>query len=643
MNFEFWLNFVYFFVALFISWYIPGRVVLGKVKLNSNLALFTLSTILGLVLWGWQGYLFGYIKIRSLSYVYLVVFLILWLKEKNNYFQELKLSIKKIDIIFFIILILGIFSQNIMTWGSGLLYHDGIRIYDINSLDGVLHLAYIEQIIKNIPPEEPGFSGEIIRNYHYWSNMVVGEIDRVFNIPVINSFFQYSNIFLSLFLGLSAYSAMLIFSGSKTAARWFCFFLLLAGDFGYITMILVGKGLSFNIPSIDNAAIFLQNPPRAYSVIVLLGSLIAFFSWLKNKNKRLGIIIALLMGSAVGFKVYTGILGLSALSFFTLYHLIKKDWKNLYILPLAIIFSLIVYLPNNSSAGGLVFTPFEWPINFLTQGGLNMGEWELRRRTYIAEFNSKRVLQMELMMTALFLFSQWGIKILGFFYVKKVIKKYGLNLSMFFYGSIITVTLAGLLFIQKSGGFNVFNFFVAAAVFLSFLTSLLLSDIKSKINSKLVYVIYFIVIILVIPRVINENMGILKEYFFGKTYTLVSNEELEAYKYIQQKTNKNSLILTLNKGTYDDMTPYVSFFTKRTTFFSGMGEMRAHDIDFKERQKTVEEITSNLFNQKGASLLKNNKISYILLPAENISIPKTQRIPFPEVFKNSKMKIYKIK
>src|SRR6185312_16729686 len=78
--------FPYFLLALFLSCFIPGNLFLKKIKLG-NLQHFVLSMGLGIVLWGWQGYLFGYLHIRWMSYIYPLVFLLLWIRSTKFSFK----------------------------------------------------------------------------------------------------------------------------------------------------------------------------------------------------------------------------------------------------------------------------------------------------------------------------------------------------------------------------------------------------------------------------------------------------------------------------------------------------------------------------------------------------------------------------
>ncbi len=74
----FWIQFFYYFVVVFIAYYIPGSLLLRKVILPWIFKI-SVSVTLGMVLLAYQGYLFGILHIRYLTYIYLLVCFVMWL------------------------------------------------------------------------------------------------------------------------------------------------------------------------------------------------------------------------------------------------------------------------------------------------------------------------------------------------------------------------------------------------------------------------------------------------------------------------------------------------------------------------------------------------------------------------------------
>ena len=131
----------FFIVASFLAFYIPGRVVIGQQKNLSRIGIFATSFILGIVLWGWQGYLFGFLQLRWLSYLYLLIFLVIFFKKKYYSFQIPEIKVRKWDFLTIFIAAVGIVAQVIPHFRSGEITPLGLFISDNNSLDHIWHGA----------------------------------------------------------------------------------------------------------------------------------------------------------------------------------------------------------------------------------------------------------------------------------------------------------------------------------------------------------------------------------------------------------------------------------------------------------------------------------------------------------------------
>src|ERR1700744_5675567 len=88
---SFWFFALIFLLASFFSFYIPGFFFIKKPYLPSFTSI-VLSIIVGIALWGWQGFIFGFMHIRWMTYIYLLLFFILWLRtnDKNHLLDSLK-------------------------------------------------------------------------------------------------------------------------------------------------------------------------------------------------------------------------------------------------------------------------------------------------------------------------------------------------------------------------------------------------------------------------------------------------------------------------------------------------------------------------------------------------------------------------
>src|SRR5690348_10333808 len=135
--FSIWSVFILFPVflaACFVSFFLPGYFVLKGVFIHDPLKRFVTSIALGIVLWGIQGYVFGYAHVRFLTYVYVVGVLLFFVLHRNvlkTYMHSFWKTIRILDKKLFLIIALGILVQLIPVAASGIKLPDGIHFYSI--------------------------------------------------------------------------------------------------------------------------------------------------------------------------------------------------------------------------------------------------------------------------------------------------------------------------------------------------------------------------------------------------------------------------------------------------------------------------------------------------------------------------------
>src|SRR3989344_4856580 len=157
-----------FTLAIFVCFYLPGKFLLTKLKLKlgSPEDLF-LPFVLGIMLFTLISYIFSWLK---LEIIILPLFLIIsfvafkskkWLPNNIDKRQLIPLSIVLIFSI--------IFSLSMLTSG---VYGDSIKYRG----DDLWHLALINELKNNFPPDNPGFAGVPLRGYHFFYNFLLAKI-----------------------------------------------------------------------------------------------------------------------------------------------------------------------------------------------------------------------------------------------------------------------------------------------------------------------------------------------------------------------------------------------------------------------------------------------------------------------------------
>ena len=187
-------QFVVFVCAIFLSFYLPGFLIISLLKIKSKLTLILLANVLGIIMWAIQGYLFGYLNIRWATYLYLGITSLLAIIGHRFLFVKIYSILPRIIIknkITAILITIGIIVQLLPVAGSGLKTESGIIFFGNNAYDGLTHLGFIQSLIGHFPPIEPGSYDLPLRNYHYLSDLVIAEFSRIWKIPISLLLFQF--------------------------------------------------------------------------------------------------------------------------------------------------------------------------------------------------------------------------------------------------------------------------------------------------------------------------------------------------------------------------------------------------------------------------------------------------------------------
>lgn len=635
---DLFLYFWWFLLAIFFAFFIPGDLLISKLSLKPFPRII-ISLILGMVLWGLQGFIFGYANTRFLSYFYLLACFILWLKltKREELVHFLNFKIKQVDPLLAITIVLGVIIQVAVLAWMGIGTPKGISFCCGAIGDFIFHMDFSYHVLQRIPPFEFGMAGVEVTNYHYWGNLVVAELVRIFHLPLVYTQFQYLGIMLSVCLGLSAIVFGQLNKLHKNVIRWLVFFLYFSGDLIYLLIFILRKTFDFSMGPLENSASFLNNPPRAFAIVVFFVGLSVFSIWVKRKDFLTGVLMAILFGSLIGFKVYLGFFALSGLAFLGLYFLIKKNFRMLLPLFLALILTLIIYLPVNKSSGGLFYTGFWRFEDFIVQPALGLSHLELARRIFADHYNWLRVWQYELLFAFLFIFSNFGVKLIGLFQTKKSLAVFDKRIHLFLISAIAISFVAGSFFCQQSGGSNSFNFLVSVYIIGSIYAAIACCFWLSKIKSELVRVIVIALIVMVnLPRIGYQTYQNINVLLNNKGY-FIDNDLLEAARYIKEKTGKNSTIFE-----DADSASFQTFLGERYVFLGDPGMVGTHGTDLSARKKIVKKVLEEKDPKIVKKLLQENKIDYLYLSVKQQLASETSAKFLKPVFVNRKIKILKL-
>lgn len=610
---EWWIGAVKFCFAVLIGFYIPGRIILPLSDKKEPLTRLTLSLIIGLVLWSWQEFAFGYLGIRWLTYFYLAACLVIWLK--NHRFKIPRFNLKKSSWGLILLVALGTFCQTMPLWKNGTIGNKNkLVFYGGNIEDNLWHASLTKSLVKHFPPFAPGLPGTLMKNYHYWSNMTLAGLIRTFKLPLFPTQFQYSTLFIAVLLGLVSISLARSLNLHKKAILFLVFFNYFGGDLIYLLLLIFNPAVNpFSMSSLEDGTKFLYNPPRAFAFVISLGGLTLFKLWQKEKKTLLGLISMLVLATTTGFKIYLAIFFSIGIGFLALRALLKKNWRQTLVFGTFFLLAAIIYLPTNYAAGGLVWAPFTIVNNFIVQPNLNLIRWEQARMIFLNDQKYLHNLIFEICFTTLFLTAILGTKILGLLQPPKYVKRQiGTSLCWLIYLGLIFSFFLGIFFIQATGGANTFNFLVNIFLFLSLLTTLSLQYWQTKLP-RLVTILIAVIIAATLPRVIYETTRNLQLFFNPQEVFSISQEEQQIYQETASY-QANLRRVVIDKDHYlGRNTPYVSLFIDRPLLVAGNGLLNHFRLPIGQEEKTQEIIFNSPQEELVARQIAANQVGFIIL------------------------------
>lgn len=639
----FWLFLLYFWISISLAWYIPGSVFLKNLKIPV-VPHTTLSFLVGLVAWSWQGWIFGYLDMRWASYCYILVFVTLYLIQR----KKTQRSDRKRGIGFHAITILliglGVVLQQTYVWHTAVRTDTGLSFCCTLPINPVGQLALTNEIIRKIPPDQPGLSGQRLTNYHHWLNIAVAELVRVFRLPLLYTSSHYIPLFTSIFLGLSAITMSSLLGLSLPFVHWFLFFLYFGSDFGFVVPLAFGKGINFLVPSLLNGFTYLFNPQTAISIVLLFCAYALLLLFLKKSTPQIVFLTALLFGSLIGFKVHTGIFALVGLGALAAYQVLRKRYTTILVFTISLFVALIVYLPTNAGAGGIYFSGF-WRIEeFMKYPELGFNPSLLARIAYLTKHKQLlfvpfgiqvRVLLYEMLFLLLFLFSLIGTKIVGIFQSERAFGRVPLPIHIFLGSSIVAGLTLGMFFLQTTGVGHSEYFLHAAVIVLSFYAAL--AVYHGERRSLVLNIVLVVVItggLLRYYQLSADAIAVMRE---PTNHYVIFNEELEALSFLRSHTPYDAVVVVDPSNRLDSVVSYVSFMANRPTYLSGKWGLGALNVRHTNRVSVVDRIFGEK-NRDLQKLLPSTGIRYVYLT----SAPKTYKNLLQQlrvVFSNSQVTI----
>jgi len=601
----------------------------------------------------------GFSFLTLLSYLLIVVnlpiliipttLLIFYIYRKNivKNLKSIKFEPDLKTVIVTLVFVIGIVFQLLVIAPSGVTQENGDLVFwSSHGHDGPWHIALMEEVKKGYPFNNPVFAGEKLKNYHFFSDILPMVGSKYLGLNNLDLYFRIFPLIYSIFFGASAYFlTKKLTDGNFVASIWATVFTFFAGSWGY----LIEKSESVFWATQPHSSI--GNPPQIISDFLFLAAIYFVLKYLDSKTKvdkiKNYIYSFMLLSTISSFKIYAGIVILGALGIIGTYNLIFKKDNRLFVLTLISgIVALLLYLPNSSgTAGFLIFEPW-WYIRtmIVEPSRLNLIDWELRRQTYLAENNLKRVIWLEGIGFLIFFFGNLGMRLLGLFEFLKsnAIIKISVLISIVF----------PLLFLQKGVASNTSQFLQYFVLLFGILSGIAIS----KIPKTLSLFLFPIIFILMIPTQVNliKSFYIKDDYAERPAFSKVNSDELEALQFIKENTNKSDVILTPPYNENLDLkdhipniwdwfdTSYVASLTGRHTYFDDYEQMDIMGYHYRERLEVKKIIFESEDTKEVEKMIKESRANIIYFPMELKPKVKLEDLNITNIFKNKGAEVWRV-
>lgn len=656
----FLINLIIFLLIAFPGLYFLGRVVITKISSQiSPLEKLFLSIIFGIALVILETVITGLLKIRFLSLPIIASLSIFGLiKYHQDFLNSLSVLFKSKLLVFMILL--SIFILGMMNFPSGIKYTDGLDFFSSQGHDGLWHVSLMEEIKVAFPPSQPLYAGHPLMNYHFISDIFMGEFYRLFPFfTALDLYFRFYPILFAFLISFGVYNFVLRLK-NHNAAIWAIFFTSFCGSFGYIYAIIKNQFIFSGETTFwaSQGNTILGNPPHALGIIFLTTVLLLLTLFQKYSNKYFLYLLLFLALPLAGIKASSGVICVVGLISVGIIRFIleKKIDLGLVGILAAIGNFLTLKIISPTAESFIVFNPLWFPHTMMVVR-LDNVDWELRRQHYASLHTLRSYIHLiihEAYAILLFVVGNTGMRLIGLYEAVKVNFKKISYPYIFMQTGMLAAVLIVLLFVQNGITYNHIQYMQIYLHFMGIFAGITMAFIIEKLkNIKYKVIFATIIIILALPTVIGNLFD-----FYGpgkKPLAFISNQELEALSWIKNNTNKDAVIFTkpFDKDAHYGYktqplpisawysTMYVHSISTRRTFLTGEEQLNITGYKIEENLKVMKKFMMQDDIKFAKDYLTQNKIDYLYFRKEELKKPiQSSLIGLSRVFENQEVIVY---
>lgn len=657
----FLINLIIFLLIAFPGLYFIGRLIISKISSQiSPLEKLFLSIIFGIAFVILETIVTGFLKIRFLSLPLIISLVLIGIiKYRQDFTSSISALLKSKSLVFMILLSIVILGM--MNFPSGIKSSNGLNFFSSQGHDGLWHVSLMEEIKVAFPPAQPLYAGHPLKNYHFISDIFMGEFYRL--VPFLSAldlYFRFYPILFAFLISLGVYCFVFRLKNHQ-AALWAMFFTSFCGSFGYVYAIIkhqfIFSGETTFWASQGNT--ILGNPPHALGIILLTTVLLLLTLFQKFKNKNFLYLLLLISFSMAGVKASSGVIcvaGLLAVGFLRFVLEKKKDLGIIGVLVAAGNF-LTLKIISPTAESFIVFNPLWFPHTMMVVR-LDNVDWELRRQHYVSLHNFKAFIHLilhEAYAILIFIVGNTGMRLIGLYEAVKLnFKKISYPYIFMQTGILASLTIV-LLFVQNGITYNHIQYIQIYLHFMGIFAGITMAIIIEKFKNVRTKIIFAVIVIaLATPTVIGNQFD-----FYGpgkKPLSYVSNQELDALNWIKNNSDKDAVIFTkpFDKNAHYGFTShplpisawystmYVHSISTRRTFLTGEEQLGITGYKIEEDVKNMKKFMVQDDPEYDKNYLIQNNIDFLYFRKDELKNPiLVDQIGLSRVYENQEVIIYK--
>ncbi|MDO8583413.1 MAG: hypothetical protein Q7R51_02690 [bacterium] len=646
-------EFILFLLTVFFYFYIPGNYLLSfsKIDIFSPGKIF-LSIISGVILFTLAMYIFSWVHLQWL--IFPIVIFISFLAYKKHLFSIPNIPAIHKNPIIFVCVLAFLFSLPMIFNGNF-----GNSIYYFG--DDSAHLAYINELRFAFPPQHPGFAGIPMRGYHFFYDFLLANISKVSFLSPLSLYFHLMPIFVAFGWAIGTYSLLFSWTKKISIALWGVFLVLFGSSFGFILYFLhhpnTSLSTNFGIGQPEGA---LYNAPYAFSVVIVLATLILMQNYLKNRDKILLFLIAIFVGISPMFKVYAGMILIGGFIIFVIIELLRKNFSVLWACILGATITLGTFGVFAGAGAGLFYLPM-WPIYRMMDDVFPIYDYNEKIRTYGQYGVIKGLVSTYLTGFSVLLIGNLGTRFFGIILLPLILLKNKKLPSRFAFVVISMMAISvvvPLFFAQTIKVFDMIQMFWYYPLFVSLFASMGIYALLSLKFPKVIKIfIVIIFIFMTLPLAYDNALKRVVPLITVKR-TSFSDNYFQAMNYLKNHGSYQDTVLDLPLGPeYAEWKNIESWFNSSSAHIAIFGNKRMYvgnqlivfpNMPLEKRLALLESINKVEYIvpqnsrdiKKIIEKIKSEKISYVYAAKKIKSFEGVYGISL--VFQNSQAVIYKI-